>query len=304
MFGVRMTNLKPMAEQKPIAIIGAAYCRGARDSRCDFGPQHIRRALEPQLAHRHFAAQWHTTLHAAPNPMPADDVYSDAAGFCSELARLVADAVQRRQRFAVIGGDHSCAIGTWTGAAVARRSYGPIGLIWIDAHMDSHTPETSHSGALHGMPLACLLGHGDPRLTQLLIPSPKLLPKHTGVVGVRSFEAEEASLLNGLGVRVITKSELLARTLRDALREALDRAAAASGGFGITIDLDAIDPVDAPGVGSPEPGGIPAQQLINALAPLRNHPALLGVEIAEYNPFRDRGNKTADLVIHLMSTLL
>jgi arginase len=212
--------------------------------------------------------------------------------------------VAREGRFAVIGGDHSCAIGTWSGVAHARRTFGPIGLVWIDAHMDSHTPETSHSGALHGMPLACLLGRGEARLTQLMTRSPKLVAAHTCVVGARSFEPEEAALLDELGVRVIARSELKTLALRDAIGEAVAIAASAPGGFGITIDLDVIDPVDAPGVGSPEPGGIPAQQLIDALAPIRHHPALLGVEIAEYNPFRDRGDKTADLVIHLMSTLL
>ncbi len=170
--------------------------------------------------------------------------------------------------------------------------------------MDSHTPETSHSGALHGMPLACLLGKGDSRLTQLMMDRPKLIPEHTCVIGPRSFEPEEATMLSELGVRAITKSDLKTRSLRDAVQEGLAIAGSAPGGFGITIDLDVVDPVDAPGVGSPEPAGIPAAQLIEALAPLRKHPALLGIEIAEYNPFRDRGNKTADLVIHLLSTLL
>jgi arginase len=299
-----MTIAKQHAQSSPTAIIGAAFCRGARDPRCDFGPQHIRRALEPQLARQRISCEWQTTLRVDGHGMTGDDVFAAAATFCTDLAQQVAGVVAHGQRFAVIGGDHSCAIGTWSGAALARRANGPIGLVWIDAHMDSHTPETSHSGALHGMPLACLLGRGEPRLTQIAYDAPKLLAAHTCVVGVRSYEPEEAALLEELGVRVIAKSDLKSRTLDAAIREAVAVAAAAPGGFGVTIDLDVIDPVDAPGVGSPEPGGVPARQLLEALASVRRHPALLGVEIAEYNPFRDRGDKTADLVIHLLSTLL
>lgn len=296
-----MTLPQRSAQDQPIAAFGAAYCRGARDTRCDFGPHQIRRALDTPLYQQRLRVEWQSMLHAT---KPAGNPYDDARAFCTQLARHVNDCVRRDQRFAVIGGDHSCAIGTWSGAAAARRTHGAVGLIWIDAHLDSHTPETSHSGALHGMPLATLLGHGDRRLTSIADPRAKLSPAHVCVVGAHSFEPEEHTLLRRMNVRVITMHEIESMGLRAALDIAADIACAAPGGFGVTIDLDAVDPVDAPGVGTPVPGGIPAQQLLAALVPLHRHPQLLGIEIAEFNPFRDRNDKTATLVIDLMSTLL
>lgn len=289
-------------QSRPVAAFGAAYCRGARDTRCDFGPQQIRRALDAPQYRQRMAVDWHSMLHAS-HPARGDQ-YDDARAFCAQLARHVGDCVRNDQPFAVIGGDHSCAIGTWSGAAAARRAQGDIGLIWIDAHLDSHTPDTSHSGALHGMPLAALLGYGDRRLTTVADPRAKLAPAHVCVVGAHSFESEEHTLLRRMNVRVITMHEIESMGLAAALVIATDIACAAPGGFGVTVDLDAIDPVDAPGVGSPVPGGIPAQQLLTALTPLHRHARLLGIEIAEFNPFRDKNDKTASLVIDLMSTLL
>jgi arginase len=295
---------KSDAAPRGIAIFGAASCVGARDQRCDFGPQHIKRDLQTRAHGGQLANAWCATLRPDPADDHNGDPYTQLAGLCTRLAQHVGNALRRHQRFAVIGGDHSCAVGTWSGAAAENRARGAIGLIWIDAHLDSHTPVTSHSGALHGMPLAHLLGHGDPRLTGIAFDGQKLAPAHLCVFGARSYEPEEAALLNRLGVRVIDARELNTIGMTTAIAEALRVARGASAGYGISIDLDAVDPVDAPGVGSPEPGGIPAQQLLDALAPVRHDPALLGIEIAEFNPFRDRNNKTAQLVIDLMSAML
>jgi len=288
----------------PVALIGVASCLGARDQRCDFGPQLVQRALEKRLADSGIAAQWRGTFHPQSEPGVAHDAYVQVAELSARLAHTVTTAISQHQRFAVIGGDHSCAIGTWSGAAVARRKHGPIGLIWIDAHMDSHTPQTSHSGTIHGMPLACLLGHGDPRLVGVSDALPKLQPAHVALIGVRSYEPEEQQLLSSLGVRIFDMHAIRRDGLEQIMRTALGIARAAPGGYGISIDLDAIDPVDAPGVGSPEPGGIPAQALLNSLALARHDPVLLGVEIAELNPFRDRADKTTQLTIDLLSAML
>lgn len=288
----------------PIAMIGAASCVGARDQRCGFGPYQVQRALENRLADSGIAAQWLGTLHPRAEFDIAPDAYAQVAELCTRLAHVVTEQVTQQRRFAVIGGDHSCAIGTWSGAAVAQRKHGPIGLIWIDAHMDSHTPQTSRSGAIHGMPLACLLGQGDPRLTRVGDPLAKLQPAHVAVIGVRSFEPEEQQLLANLGVTVFSVREIRRDGLDTVMRAALHIVRKAPGGYGISIDLDAIDPVDAPGVGSPEPGGIPAQALLNSLALTHHDPALLGVEIAELNPFRDRAGKTTQLTIDLLSAML
>ncbi len=299
-----MTQHAHRLTSAPVAIIGVASCLGARDPRCDFGPQQVQRALEKRLADSGIAAQWRDTLHPRAELGVADDAYAQVAELSTRLAHAVAAEISQHRRFAVIGGDHSCAIGTWSGAALAQRKLGPVGLIWIDAHMDSHTPQTSRSGALHGMPLACLLGQGDPRLSGVGDTSTKLHAAHVAVIGVRSFEPEEQQLLSRLGARVFSMHEIRRDGLEHVMRAALNIALSAPGGYGISIDLDAIDPVDAPGVGSPEPGGIPAQALLNSLALARNDPALLGVEIAELNPFRDRADKTTQLTLALLSAML
>ena len=288
----------------PVALIGAASCLGARDQRCDFGPQQVQRALEKRLVDSGITAQWRGTLHPLAEVGAVSDTYVQVAEMSARLAQAVATEIGQNLRFAVIGGDHSCAIGTWSGAAVAQRKHGPVGLIWIDAHMDSHTPHTSRSGAIHGMPLACLLGQGDQRLIGVGDALVKLQAAHVAVIGVRSFEPEEERLLSSLGVRVFNMHEIRRDGLEQVMRAALNIVRTAPGGYGISIDLDAIDPVDAPGVGSPEPGGIPAQALLNSLALAQHDSALLGVEIAELNPFRDRGGKTTQLTIDLLSAML
>lgn len=186
----------------------------------------------------------------------------------------------------MLGGDHSCAIGTWKGAAQAVAQQGAVGLVWLDAHLDAHTPATTPSGMIHGMPLAVLLGHGDARLVRAG-QSACIDARHLCLVGVRSFEVEESALLAGLGVRIIQMPEIDAKGLVATLREAIEIASGAPGGWGISIDLDVLDPLDAPGVGSPAPHGLEPQALIKALAGIAMTPGFLGAEMSEYNPELD-----------------
>lgn len=168
--------------------------------------------------------------------------------------------------------------------------------------MDAHTPDTTPSGMLHGMPVACLLGHGHPRLA--LDRRTALDPRRCCLVGVRSFEAQEAALLGRLGVKVFPMPEVRRRGLAEVMAEALAIARDGAAGFGISLDLDALDPRDAPGVGSAVTGGIRAADLRQLLARLRHDPALACLEIAEYNPHLDRDGATARLVQDIVLTLL
>jgi arginase len=192
----------------------------------------------------------------------------------------------------VIGGDHSCAIGTWSGVAAAHRP-DEIGLLWIDAHLDSHTPQTSHTGLIYGMPLAALLGHGEREFTECLVPGAKVLPEHVCVLGARSYEPEERALLDRIGVRVIGMEEIGRCGVAAALAQALAVVGSAPGGYGVSLDLDVLDPRDAPGVGTPAPGGLRAAELVPALAAIGRDGRLRALEIAEYNPRRDRNGVTA-----------
>lgn len=204
----------------------------------------------------------------------------------------------------VIGGDHSCAIGTWSGAAQAIASRGNLGLIWIDAHMDSHTPQTSHSGAVHGMPLAALLGQGDSRLTAILGASAKLKPNHICLIGVRSFEEEEAALLAKLGVRIYDHDEVNARGIAEVLAEAHALIKQHTVAYGISVDLDAVDPHEAPGVGSPEPGGLSGKALCAELARYKHDASLLGIEVVELNPVRDKLGLTSALAMRILLSVV
>ena len=286
------------------ALIGVACGRGAKDAACALGPWALREdGLAARLGDRGIAAAWDEILEIAPGDLGVSALDA-VAGIGGRLAASVQRQVVAGAPFAVIGGDHSCAVGTWTGAYHGVKRRGGLGLIWIDAHMDSHTPETTPSGTLHGMPLACLLGHGPLALTGLAVPGPALAPNRVCLVGVRSHEREEAALLARLGVRVFDMDEVARLGLNAVLADACAIARDGTAGFGVTIDLDAVDPADAPGVGSPVPGGLSGAALADGLRRLPRAAGFLGVEIAEYNPVRDRGGKTAALVRDLLAAIL
>jgi arginase len=288
-------------EFRPVRILGAASGFGASDQGCVEGPIAMRRLkLDQALRRPEMPVSWHTLIKPVPPWHDVAEPFEQASNFLERLANRLIPIVHRREHFLVLGGDHSCAIGTWSAATVTLKSQGPLGLIWIDAHMDSHTPETSISGALHGMPLAALLGHGHRQMIDLIVPGPKLAPEYVCLVGVRSYEAGEYELLQRLGVRVIFMAEVNRMGLATALAEALAIARNGTAGFGLSIDLDAIDPQDAPGVGTPVPGGIHGQELLECMTLIAAQKQdLIGLEIAELNPARDRDGVTAKLVYAL-----
>ncbi len=283
-----------------LRIIGAASGVGAQDRHCEHGPIAFRRSQAWHELEHHPAIDWGETLFAPDRPGLSP--VARIADLCRRLADEVAEACAAKEFPLVLGGDHSVAIGTWSG--VARSLGEPLGLLWIDAHMDSHTPETSHSGAIHGMPLACLLGRGDKRLLRFGLPGQQVLPAHTVVLGARSYEPEEAEFLARLGVRVIGAEEIRQRGFAAAFAEALAIVTGAPAGFGITLDLDALDPHIAPGVGSPEPDGLAGSDTVRALHRAAEHPGLRALEIVEYNPDRDRDGRTAGLITALIAAIL
>ena len=283
-----------------VRIIGAASGLGAQDQACADGPVAFHRSQAwHELAH-HPRVDWGRTLFA-----PAADgggATGRIAGLCRHLADEVGHALRGGEFPVIIGGDHSVAIGTWSG--VARVAGEPVGLLWIDAHLDSHTPETSYSGAIHGMPLACLLGRGDKRLLNIGLSGVQVSAGHTAVLGARSYEPEELDFLKASGVRIIDSVELAQRGFADCLHEALGIVTAAPAGFGVTLDLDAIDPLLAPGVGSPEPEGLNTRDVLEAVSGIAGLPGFRALEIVEYNPDRDRLGITASLISDLVGRVL
>ena len=168
--------------------------------------------------------------------------------------------------------------------------------------MDMHVPATSPSGAIHGMPLAVLLDCGAPELTSVAKTGPAVHPHHVCLVGVRSFEIEELELAESLNLRFIGIEEVNRRGVADVLAQAQAIAADGTAGYGVSLDIDAFDPLDAPGVGTPVPGGIRAATFLGASSELTRDRRCLGIEIAEYNPRRDESGRTARLIGNLISS--
>jgi arginase len=296
-------SLPPVSSalHRPLQLIGAACGRGAPDAGCAEGPEALRSAgLVEHLARGRTDVSWGAMLDCGTLGLTALEAVAE---LCPRLADATSAAIERAALPLVLTGDHSCAVGTWAGVSRALRPRGPLGLLWIDAHLDSHTPATSHSGALHGMPLAALLGYGDALLTECGGPGPKLRPQNVCVVGVRSFEAEEVRFLSEHGVRVFYMDEIRRRGLVAVIADALQLVQAETAGFGISVDLDAIDPLDAPGVGTPAAKGIRAGGLRKALRAIGNHPQLAALEVSEYNPAQDRDGRTARLVMGLLDDI-
>ena len=280
-----------------LKIIGVASGWGAQDHRCADGPEALRQA--GLLARLHAAgvdAAWEDMLF----PLVKDTPTHMVSELCARLSGKVDDLSGRGEFPVILGGDHSCAIGTWSGIHHAIPGGGALGLIWIDAHMDSHTPETSPSGALHGMPLACLLGYGLPELTGIAGFPPPIMPQHLCLIGVRSFETGEAALLDRLGVRIFFMEEVHQRGIEKVMADALEIVQRGTAGFGISIDLDVLEPREDPGVGSPAPDGVLGFELVRALKQAKGHPKLLGMEIVEYNPSLDCNQITAQRAIALL----
>ena len=293
-------NLRSARHPRRIRIIGAASGIGAQDCGCQDGPVAFHHSQAWHEIASHPLLDWGRTLF----PPAGEGMSATAriAALCHNLADELALCLRDGAFPVVIGGDHSIAIGTWSG--VARSLGQPPGLLWIDAHLDSHTPETTYSGAVHGMPLACLLGRGDKRLLNLGLTGEQVNARHTAVLGPRSYEPEELVFLQRLGVRIFTADELAARGFAACLDEALAIVSAAPAGFGVTLDLDAIDPRLAPGVGSPEPDGLVAYDVRTALQWIGGMPGLRALEIVEYNPDRDRHGVTAALISDLIGAVL
>ena len=283
--------------QRQVQLIGAAWGLGGADPGCAEAPA----VLAPLAARRLEACGVGTVIGPLIAPAPGERRKTLAVSkLCGQLASAVADARREARLPCVLGGDHSCAGGTWSG--VARTLDGALGLVWIDAHMDSHTPSTSHTGRLHGMPLAWLLGQADDPLYGLA--SGVLKPEHVCLVGVRSYEPEEDERLRRLGVRVVFMDEVCARGIDAVLGEAIEIARAGTTGFGVSIDLDVVSPDEAPNVGTPVSGGVTSAELARSLEQVAGEPSLAALELVEYSPRLDRDGATARVAVSLLSAAL
>ena len=226
---------------------------------------------------------------------------AEIAESCAHTGKAVFQALKEGVTPLILGGDHSLAAGTVSGVAeFHRRHRQKIGLIWMDAHPDINTPETSPSGNVHGMPLAAIVGLGPEPLAKLFGHAPKVAPENVALIGIRDIDAAERDNLRRAGLtHVYTMRDIDERGMRAVMEDALRAAGKGTAGYHVSLDMDWIDPEDAPGVGTPVRGGATYREAHLAMEILADHGRLLSLEIVEVNPVIDEHNRTADLAVEL-----
>ena len=292
---------------RPIRVIGVPLDMGASRRGVDMGPSAMRVAgLEARLE-----ALGHTVTDGGNIRVEIAETQSSGsnnarylkqiADTCLRTGDAVIKALEEGMTPLVLGGDHSLAAGSVSGVAEFYRRRGQkIGVLWIDAHSDINTPETSPSGNVHGMPLAALLGLGPDLLSNLYGYSPKIAPENTVLIGVRDIDAAERANIRRAGVaEVYTMRDIDERGMRAVMEEALRAAGRGTAGYHVSLDMDWIDPEDAPGVGTPVRGGATYREAHLAMEILADHGHLLSFEMVEVNPVIDEHNRTADLAVEL-----
>ncbi len=296
----------PFIVPRKIRVIGVPLDLGQSRRGVDMGPSAVRVAgLEARLeALGHVVEDAGNISVAIAEQKKEGDPHAkylkEITATCTKHAELVLKTLEAGKVPVVLGGDHSVAAGTVAGVAeFYRRQEQKIGLVWIDAHSDINTPVTSPSGNVHGMPLAAIMGLGPPELANIFGFSPKVLPENCVIVGVRDIDGFEKENIRKAGVEVFTMRDIDERGMRVVMEEALRMAGRGTAGYHISLDMDWIDPEDAPGVGTPVRGGATYREAHLAMEIIADHARMLSFEIVEVNPVIDEHNRTADLAVEL-----
>ncbi|WP_373894737.1 arginase [Virgibacillus natechei] len=217
-----------------------------------------------------------------------------------ELATIVDQEIGKNRFPVIFGGDHSIAIGSLAGIA---KHYENLGVIWYDAHGDLNSSETSPSGNIHGMPLAASLGIGHAQLTNIFGYTPKIKPENIVIIGARSLDPGEKELIREKGINVYTMHEIDRIGMSTVMKESIDYLKERTDGIHLSLDLDGLDPSEAPGVGTPVIGGLTYRESHLAMEMLAEADILTSTEIVEVNPILDEKNKTAEVAVGLMGSL-
>ncbi|MGH9661160.1 MAG: arginase [Bryobacteraceae bacterium] len=297
--------------QSHIAIIGAPLDLGQDRRGVDMGPSALRVAgLNRRLAALGYhvddlgnvaVAQPESFDAGAENARYAPQI----AETCRRLGLLVEKAAAEGKVPLVVGGDHSVAIGTIAGMARhCRKKKGAIGVIWIDAHADMNTPETSPGGNVHGMPLACSIGLGPKELAGLYGFAPKVKAANVALVGIRDVDALEKPHVRQSGVRAFTMRHIDERGLRAVMEEAIAIASRDTAGLHLSLDMDFLDPREAPGVGTPVRGGGTYREAHLAMEMICDSGKMVSMEVVEVNPVIDEANRTANLAVELVMSAM
>jgi arginase len=293
--------------QSHIAIIGAPLDLGQGRRGVDMGPSALRVAnLNRRLASLGYVVEdlGNVQVEQAESLAEGDPrakYLPQIAAACDRLATAVGETLARGGVPLVVGGDHSVAIGSVSGVSrYFRERKKEIGLIWLDAHADMNTPESSPSGNVHGMPLACLVGMGPPELRDLAGFRPKIAPGHAVIVGLRNVDRTEKPQVRESGVHAFTMRDIDERGLGAVMEEAIRLATEGTAGFHLSLDMDFVDPADAPGVGTPVRGGVTYREAHLAMETICDSGGMVSLEVVEVNPAIDEVNRTADLAVELL----
>ncbi|MDQ0247815.1 arginase [Bacillus fengqiuensis] len=292
---------------KAISIIGVPMDLGQTRRGVDMGPSAIRYA---GVSERIENLGYQLYDEGDINIEPREKVHTDTdtnlknlkavADGNERLADKVNEVIQAKRFPLVLGGDHSIAIGTLAGVA---KHYENLGVIWYDAHGDLNTAETSPSGNIHGMPLAASLGIGHSVLTNIGGYSPKVKPENIIIIGARSLDEGERELIKELGIKVYTMHEIDRLGMTTVMEETINYLKERTDGVHLSLDLDGLDPHDAPGVGTPVIGGISYRESHLAMEMLAESNLITSAEFVEVNPILDERNKTATVAVALMGSL-
>ena len=291
-----------------VAVIGAPLDLGAGRRGVDMGPSAVRVAgLGKRLSSLGFdvidlgnvpVSQPEAVDDAGPN----DAKYlPQIAASCQRLGELVAQSFADGKKPIVLGGDHSIAAGTVAGVSQFFRASGQrVGLLWMDAHADMNTPESSPSGNVHGMPLACCVGVGPESLTRMFGFTPKVQPENVALVGIRDVDSLERGVVRETGVRAFTMRDIDERGMRAVMDDAIAITTNGTAGFHLSLDMDFVDPEYAPGVGTPVRGGATYREAHLAMEMISDSGQMVSMEVVEVNPVIDEVNRTADLAVELI----
>jgi arginase len=303
---VTKSNSAPTIRPRTIRVIGVPLDLGQSRRGVDMGPSAVRVAgLEARLEELgHVVEDAGNIAVAIPEQKKEGDprakYLKEIAATCTKHAELVLKSLELGKVPLALGGDHSVAAGTVAGVAeFYRRRNEKIGLIWIDAHTDINTPESSPSGNVHGMPLAATMGLGPAELSNIFNFSPKVIPENCVLVGVRDIDSIERANVRRAGIEVLTMRDIDERGMRTVMEEALRIAGRGTAGYHVSLDMDWIDPEDAPGVGTPVRGGATYREAHLAMEIIADHGRMLSFEIVEVNPVIDEHNRTAELAVEL-----
>jgi len=290
--------------QRTIRIIGVPMDLGQNRRGVDMGPSAARYAGLQARLERLGHTVYDEGNVAVPNP--EEEVAEGGAkrlqavtAVCQQIFAIASDCVRQGDFTLFLGGDHSISMGTI--AAAAQRE--PVGVIWIDAHADFNTPETSPSGNIHGMPVAALVGDGDEALVNIGYPGRKLQPSHIVQIGIRDLDAGERRRLLPSGINVFTMRHVDELGMAAVARQALDRLRHLPR-LHVSLDMDSLDPDEAAGVGTPVPGGLSYREAHLLMEILGDSGRVQSLDIVEINPILDDRNKTAELAVELAASLL